>query len=523
MNVDELTRNLPIGHLKRHLDKTYTDGLLNYQKYVNSNEEEFDIYSVVNEEFDELLLKNDFIKDLQLFPSETLLKILESKENEIESLDPSLIRQRLLEYYSISNKKERIENQFLETEVICELPLHDFQERMRRRVINMMFNNQRRFLIQMPTGAGKTRTATEIVIDFIRFSSAQALFSENLKILWVAQTSELCEQAYQTFISMYRRKGTSDIQIGNYYGNFDISSLDLDKPAIIFCGIQKLLNNYKNQEWQQIKENNYLVIIDEAHRSVAKEWRNALDFFVDNGSTYLLGLTATPGTGTKKDISNTFNISTYFSNSKISITDEKYQDIDRPITYLTEKGFLAKIKNIIIKSNNDHLDIGKFDDGVFKYPTKTLEDLSVNPLRNNSIVNIVREHIDKNEKILIFTCGVSHNKILKKILRIYGIDSEYVDSSTKNRNLIIDRFKEGDLGVLLNYGVLTTGFDAPKTNVEIIARPVESIVMYSQMVGRILRGPRNNGNSENTLYTIKDNFNHKDYDELYNSFNHFYN
>ena len=67
-------------------------------------------------------------------------------------------------------------------------------------------------------------------------------------------------------------------------------------------------------------------------------------------------------------------------------------------------------------------------------------------------------------------------------------------------------------------------FDAPKTNVCVIARPVESIVMYSQMVGRILRGPRNGkGNKKNTLYTIKDNLNHGDYDELFNSFNDYWN
>ena len=92
------------------------------------------------------------------------------------------------------------------------------------------------------------------------------------------------------------------------------------------------------------------------------------------------------------------------------------------------------------------------------------------------------------------------------------------------KETLINQFKDSksDLNVLLNFGVLTTGFDAPKTDVCIIARPVGSIVMYSQMVGRILRGPKNTGNKKNTLYTIKDNFNHGDYDTLFNSFNDFY-
>jgi superfamily II DNA or RNA helicase len=86
----------------------------------------------------------------------------------------------------------------------------------------------------------------------------------------------------------------------------------------------------------------------------------------------------------------------------------------------------------------------------------------------------------------------------------------------------VDEFKHGELDILLNFGVLTTGFDAPRTDICIIARPISSVVMYSQMVGRILRGPKNGGNKENTLYTIKDNFGFGGYDDLFASFNEFY-
>jgi superfamily II DNA or RNA helicase len=52
---------------------------------------------------------------------------------------------------------------------------------------------------------------------------------------------------------------------------------------------------------------------------------------------------------------------------------------------------------------------------------------------------------------------------------------------------------------------LTTGFDAPKTNVAIIARPTKSLVLYSQMVGRAMRGKKNGGNKECNIYTVIDN------------------
>ena len=110
-----------------------------------------------------------------------------------------------------------------------------------------------------PTGSGKTRTASEIILDFIRFSSSKALLQENIKILWIAQSSELCFQAYETIKSTLQKKGTIDISLGNFYDEFEISDELLESPAIIFCGIQKLLLNYRKPIWEKIRGNCYLV------------------------------------------------------------------------------------------------------------------------------------------------------------------------------------------------------------------------------------------------------------------------
>ena len=58
--------------------------------------------------------------------------------------------------------------------------------------------------------------------------------------------------------------------------------------------------------------------------------------------------------------------------------------------------------------------------------------------------------------------------------------------------------------VLCNYGVLTTGFDAPLTSAAIISRPTKSLVLYSQMVGRVIRGPRVGGTPEAEIWTVID-------------------
>jgi DNA repair protein RadD len=519
LDLKDLIFNIPEGKKRKYLGNLLVDSLTSF--YENYEIKEIDIDELIIKNIDSILLKDEIFNDLRLFSFDSLKKIFNNDEELIPKTIKKL-REEICSYYELNFSIEPTLRLSFENKTDCIITLHDFQDRIRRKVINLIFNNEKRFLIHMPTGSGKTRTAAEIMLDFFRFSSANALLSNKIKVLWVAQSSELCHQAYNTVKFIFDNKATTNVCFGHFYENLDLEPEIFEENSIIFCSIQKLLLHYTNDDWRKIKNETYLVIVDEAHRSVASQWNRALDFFVANPSVYLLGLTATPGIGKKDNVDN-YLLSTYYNNNKISITDEKYSEIKKPINFLIEKGFLAEIERIDIDSNN-YINDSDFSllDGEFKFKESTLNKLASNPSRNLSIINIIRKVYSENKKVLVFTCGIEHNKILKSILFDYKIEAEVVDANSKNRNRIIDDFKNGNLNVLLNFGVLTTGFDAPKTDVCIIARPINSIVMYSQMVGRILRGELNNGNKKNTLYTIKDNLSHGDYDDLFKSFNEFY-
>ena len=515
--IKQLISVIPDGKKIKALGNLYFKGLTNYYDAFADSEVDLDMLVVKN--FKSLIQREKILNDIILFASDEL-KSITNYPIEPNISDRKKIKTHIVDYFQITYESDIVEPRICEDISECEIKLHDFQDRIRRKVVNLIFNNQKRFLIHMPTGSGKTRTAAEILIDFIRMSSSRALLNDKLKILWIAQSSELCFQAYQTVKWIFDQKGTRNIKIGHFYEDQDLPNGIENETAIIFCGIQKLMLHYREPVWEKIKNDNYLVIVDEAHRSVAKKWVQALDNFVSNSSVYLLGLTATPGLGQSSDDAS-YSLSTYYQSNKISITDEYYTEIANPITHLVERGFLAKIKRIEIDSETVAIDSTTEQDGEFVFTQKTLKHLSTDAKRNSSIINIIKNNHEKN-KILVFTCGLEHNRIIKTLLTDARIESETIDQGTKNRNTIINRFKEGDLNILLNFGVLTTGFDAPKTNICIIARPISSIVMYSQMVGRILRGPKNTGNYENTLYTIKDNLGHGGYDDLFNSFNDFY-
>ena len=73
------------------------------------------------------------------------------------------------------------------------------------------------------------------------------------------------------------------------------------------------------------------------------------------------------------------------------------------------------------------------------------------------------------------------------------------------RRATVERFRNNELSVLCNYGVLTTGFDAPSVRCVVVARPTASHVLYEQMVGRGMRGPAFGGTERCLVIDVDDN------------------
>ena len=89
------------------------------------------------------------------------------------------------------------------------------------------------------------------------------------------------------------------------------------------------------------------------------------------------------------------------------------------------------------------------------------------------------------------------------------IRSSSITASTDpdKRQKWLELFKDAsdeEACVLFNYGVLTTGFDAPRTSAAIISRPTKSLVLYSQMVGRVIRGTKVDGTESAEIWTVVD-------------------
>ena len=126
--------------------------------------------------------------------------------------------------------------------------------------------------------------------------------------------------------------------------------------------------------------------------------------------------------------------------------------------------------------------------------------------RNDAIVRAVSGYAEAGQ-VLLFGNSVWHATHLAALLQLKGVQAAAVHGGTETsaHQYFIREFQKGAIKVLCNYGVLTTGFDAPKTDVIVISRPVFSPVHYMQMVGRDLRDEKNGGTATCRVVTVLDN------------------
>jgi DNA repair protein RadD len=480
-----------------------------------------------------LPLKNKFRELTPVIYSDDIFELINNVERKFNDNNKEFCLKVLsvlgleTEYFFPENKKSPVVINKTQTP---KFQLHDFQKNIKDRSLSFLLNpeNNNRLLVHLPTGAGKTKTAIETICDFIRCRPILGGHRSITTIVWIAHSNELCEQAFESFSMNWHLRGDSEVNTIKFYDKLHLTDQYIqNKSTIVFTSFQKIVSalkagNQRNTEiLQEIRSNIDLFIIDEAHRALATTWNKAILYFIDNSTTQLMGLTATPG----KNLNESDNqlLSNFFASNKLGLTDSMSVEIENPINFLRKKQYLAEIESEILFTDfeikitqDDWKKIKRFGNDVHK---DVIANATVNPKRNRILIEAILNEVSEKKKILIFACSVSHCTIIKSLLNIHKIQSDIIVSETQDsRNKVIDNFKNKDLNVLINFGVLTTGFDAPMINTVIIARPTLSIVLYSQMVGRALRGPKNGGNKKNKLITLKDNLSHGNMDDLFEQF-----
>jgi len=357
-----------------------------------------------------------------------------------------------------------------------------------------------RFVMQMPTGSGKTRTAMELVAELLNENPNQC-------VVWLAHSGELCEQAIECFKHVWEHVGQIDTKIYRCWGSSKGLPFDNSASTFLVCGFQKLhsLLQKNEQSFHSIKDDVALIVVDEAHKVVAPSY-DAVTKALIGETTRVIGLTATPGRSIVDEAENR-KLSKFFFEEKVTIS---VPDDGNVIEYLREQEILSNVVREPLLSQRTYELTNKqksFVEKSFDFPPGFLAKLSDDDFRNLEIIKKLIAEAEAGRKILFFACSIDHSKFICALLTYFKIEARHVDGTTSKgeREVTLNQFKQGELDVVCNYGVLTTGFDAPKTDVVFIARPTTSIVLYSQMIGRGLRGPAIGGTENCKVIEVVDN------------------
>lgn len=237
-----------------------------------------------------------------------------------------------------------------------------------------------------------------------------------------------------------------------------------------------------------------LVLIDECHL-VAPDSQGSmyLTFLNDIRPKKVIGLTATPFR-----LSTTYvPTSTMFGNSLEQVTtiklitrmrgraEKNFWDggiiFNIPTREMINQGYLHKPTyhdNTVLQHESIPVNKSKSDFRLDKY-----EEL-IMP-HEEYIMSTIAKLANISHSILVFCVSVEQATRYSQVLK----NSAVVSSETpkKERRVILDRFKTGEIKTVLNVSCLTTGFDHPRLDGLVMLRPTRSLGLYSQMIGRILR------------------------------------
>jgi len=368
------------------------------------------------------------------------------------------------------------------------------------RTWRMLETSPHRVLLHMPTGAGKTRTAMSLIAEFLR-SNEPGL------VIWLVSGEELCSQAAEEFESAWCHIGNRELIVHRFWGN---SELDIDscRDGVVIAGFNKVFVEAKRdtQFLAKLSERAGLVVMDEAHQATAETYNFVLSNLVDRrAGVRLLGLSATPGR-TWNDPDADRKLSEVFARQKVTLRTEGIN----PVDFLVTQGYLAHPSFVPIPYADGRFTTEQLRqlEAETDISSNILRVLAEDERRNLVVVNSAEELLKDHDRVLLFAATVQHAEDLAMVLSGRGHAANVVTGTTPKgrRQQIIEAFKaaSGPPQILCNYGVLTTGFDAPATSAAVIARPTKSLVLYSQMVGRALRGPQAGGNSDAVIHTVID-------------------
>lgn len=309
--------------------------------------------------------------------------------------------------------------------------------------------------IVIPTAGGKTPVMAEICKDVVQLWGG--------RILILAHVKELLEQAVEKL-----QDACPESMVGVYSAG--LGQRDTLAPIIV-AGIQSV--HKRSNELGHFD----LVLVDEAHlipdegEGMYRTLLTALK--VINPQLKVVGLTATPyrlGSGSICSAENILNAVCFEVGVKELIT----------------QGFICPL---ITRAGKGHIDTSSLHVRGGEFVSAEVDALiDTDIIVSAAVSDLVDKTVDRRS-VLIFAASVKHAEHIAASLERKGQKASCIFGDTLDfeRESTLKDFKDGKIKYLVNVNVLTTGFDAPRTDTVVLLRPTMSPGLYYQMVGRGFR------------------------------------
>ena len=333
------------------------------------------------------------------------------------------------------------------------LELREYQQAAIDEVLTRFKGSQPGFddklLLVAPTGAGKTVMAAALCQLAVKYGR---------HLLFLVDRVDLIDQTISSLREKAKLPETS-------FGVVQASRPERRSACIQVATCQTA----KSRSWIEKDWIPHLVILDEAHTTAfARGVQKLLDGL---SSAKVLGMTATPVCLNKKRwLGQRFN----------GLVETKTPK------QLQEMGFLVPAKYF---TTGDPPDLSEITIGADGEWSGDALQIACNTFEMIFDAILWWEKLAKGQRTIGFCVSVEHAEAVAEFARDRGHKVEIVTGETprKRRKVFYHRLKKGTIDILLSVGVLTTGFDEPSAVCALCLRPTQSLALWFQMVGRVLR------------------------------------
>ena len=356
-------------------------------------------------------------------------------------------------------------------------------------VCDAIDTKQRKMLLVMATGSGKTRTAISIVDVLMRHNYVK-------NILFLADRKALVKQAKKNFNNLLPSLTLCNL-LDEKDGNM------VEQARMIFSTYPTMMNaidDTKKKNGKKLFTPGHfdLIIIDESHRSIYKKYADIFEYF----DAMLLGLTATPKDDIDKNTYSIFELESGVPTFAYEL--EKAVEDEYLVDYKT-----IEVKSKIMEEGIHYDDLSEVEKEEFERTfedDETIEDRVSNNAINEWLFNadtidmVLNELMEKGLKVeggdkvgktIIFAKNSTHAKaIVERFNKIYPEYGSHfikqIDYSVDYVDNLIDNFSTKDKmpQIAVSVDMLDTGIDIPELLNLVFFKKVRSKAKFWQMIGR---------------------------------------